>query len=618
MLGDFKQPAQIVKENRITHLIIAIVALLLAFGLRIDNLGEMPVRFDEAFSVWLSNMEFANFTERTASDIHPPLYYWFFHLWTRLAGTSEFAIRAIAVFFSLITAAAVYVFTHRMSQNRLAASLTLLLITLSPFHIQWSQDARMYAQVTMFASLALYAYLRMFCLCDRGAHCGQQVNCSARARQSFSLLPSGSCRGGALLAIAGIGVTLTHYFGGIIVIIITIHCLFHWRQFRSGRRQFAIAIGIIAAAFLLWAAYAIGLIRRDPGYASFQPVYTFWLMATLFAVNKSIHIGKYLPASLLVSAILFVGIVLTWCHRRRDAILILLGCLLPPASIAVAALPFFPFHIHSLSERYFVICAPFVFAGWGISLAAMLQRRRLRLIGLAATAGLLILNAHLAGEQRDARYFKDDYRSMMETIAALTTSDEKVFVFSARFALQVFYYLDQAGYDAPKDANARYINVTGVPVGYVDDWPAMMGRAFSGFPRFWLIEIEAANDDPLGKRIKWIEDHYFRIFRIPIGRNGISLYSIDPTDQIPESAAIIPPVVTEARPGDQVRIGVPAGAKVDLVHSGQVIDTRLSDTWMLHQFDIYPFYFNGLYELRVADESYPFVITHSQDFPGDV
>lgn len=145
MLGDFKQLAQIVKENRITQLIIAIVVLLLAFGLRIDNLGEMPVRFDEAFSVWFSNMDLANFTERTASDIHPPLYYWFFHLWTRLAGTSGFAIRAKAVFFSLITAATVYVFAHRMSQNRLAASLTLLLITLSPYHIQWSQDARMYA-----------------------------------------------------------------------------------------------------------------------------------------------------------------------------------------------------------------------------------------------------------------------------------------------------------------------------------------------------------------------------------------------------------------------------------------------------------------------------------------
>ena len=66
-----------------------------------------------------------------------------------------------------------------------------------------------------------------------------------------------------------------------------------------------------------------------------------------------------------------------------------------------------------------------------------------------------------------------------------------------------------------------------------------------------------------------------------------------------------------------MRIGVPAGFKVDLVHSGQIIDSRIADTWMLHQFDVYAFYFNGDYALHVADERYPFKITHSQDFPGD-
>ena len=68
-------------------------------------------------------------------------------------------------------------------------------------------------------------------------------------------------------------------------------------------------------------------------------------------------------------------------------------------------------------------------------------------------------------------------------------------------------------------------------------------------------------------------------------------------------------MVSEVRPGDQVRKGAPAGAVVDLVDSGQEIDTRVTDTWRLHQLDIYLFYFNGDYALRVGDVRYQSVIT---------
>ena len=147
----------------------------------------------------------------------------------------------------------------------------------------------------------------------------------------------------------------------------------------------------------------------------------------------------------------------------------------------------------------------------------------------------------------------------------------------------------------------------------------MMEWVFAGIPRFWLIEIEAHLDEPLDARTDWIKERYHgRVYDIPVGWNGISFYSLDENDAMdPIIETIIPPVVTEARPADQVRIGVPASMRVDLVHSGQTVDTHIADTWMLHQFDIYSFYFNGLYELRVADESYSFAITHSQDFPGD-
>ncbi len=567
----------------IKHAVILVPVLLLAFYLRLDNVGNWPVRWDEAYSVWSANMDIRVSTERTAGDVHPPLHYWFFHVWVRLAGISEFAIRVQSVLFSLIAITIVYCLTLRLSGQKLAASLALLLITLSPFHIEWSQDARMYALVTMFAALALYAYWRGW---------------------------------PGLLIISGVGAALSHYLGVFSICFIVLHRLVHWRDSIRGSRQFLPAIAVIGAVCLLWIVYAIGSIRQDPGHATFEPFYAYKLMATLFTVNKEVHIGLYYPLVFLNSSLYFLGLLLAWRDNRPAISLIVIGCILPPFVISALALPFFPFHVNFLSSRYFVIFAPFVFTGYGIGLSAIVRRPMLRIIGIVVCVGLLILYAGSMAEQRDSRYFKDRYRSMMAAVAALNPSRDKVFFVSGGRKPFVYYNLDRVGYDAPKDSGGNPLNVTGVP-DRSPDVPAMMKWVFAGFPRFWLIEVEAYKDYPLDARINWIDAHYHRIYHIPIGEsNGISLYSRDEKEPLPDSAAIIPPVVTEARPRDQVRIGVPAGMRVDLVHSGQIVDTRLADTWMLHQFDIYPYYFNGLYELRVGDESYAFSITHSREFPG--
>ena len=573
-----------IKRRDFIHKIFIIFIVLLAFYLRLDALGDGELRWDEAYSVWSANMDLHTITERTAADVHPPLHYWFFYLWVRLTGISGFAIRAQAALSSLMALAVVYSLTLRLSQCRRAATLALIMMALSPFHIEWSQDARMYAFVTLFAALALYAYWR-----------GWQ----------------------RLLVFAGMGAALSHYFGAFVIAIIILHRLLHWRTQRQDRRQFLTAIAVIGAACLLWLAFALPLIRRDASHATFQPVFTYKFMATLFAVDRDTYIDEHLPIVLPVTAVFFFGLFMAWRNNLRCATsLIVLGCLLPPAAISAVALPFFPIHVNFLSARYFIIFAPFVFAGFGISLAALLQRRRLQVVGIAVCIALLLLNAGLTAERRAERYFHDDYSSMMQAVAALAKHDERIFFTSGERKPYVYYYLDRAGYESEKDALAEPLTVTGIP-NFGDDVPAMMQWVFSGFPRFWLIQIDADKDLPRGARLDWINTHYHRIYHIPVnGHNGISLYSIDPTDSPPQSSVFIPPVITEARPGDFVRIGVPAGTRVDLVHSGQIIDTRLAETWMLHQFDIYAFYFNGYYELRVGDESYPFVITHSQDFPG--
>ena len=566
----------------IKHALFAVGALLLAFHLRIDELGKGPMRFDEALSVWEAQMSLPALTEFTASDVHPPLYFWTLHVWLRLAGISEFAIRALSVFFGLLSALIVYSITWRLSRQPVAAAIAILLVALSPFHAQWSQDARMYALATMCASLAVYAYWRAW-------------------------LP--------LFAIAGIGTILSHYFGVIVLGVLVLHGLLRPRATQGWRQQWLLAIASIAAVCALWAAYAVGLIRTDSGFATFDPLTVFKLMATLFTFGEPDFAYSHLPYVLLIAAIYFLGLALNWQSHRRATSLILLGSLAPPACIALLGLPFIPVHVNAIQERHFVIFAPFVFAGFGIGLAALARHRRLRPLALILGVGLVVLNVGLLAEKRDARYFKDDYRTLMAAVAALTSEDDLIFFISGGRKPDVYYNLDRVGYAAPKNDLSEPLNVKGIPTSS-HDVPSMMEWLFAGIHSFWLIEIEAHHDAPLNARIDWITERYHRIYHIPVGWNGLSFFSKDENDTPPDSDALIPPVVSEARPADQVRIGAPAGVRVDLAHHGQVIDSKIADTWMLHQFDIYSFYFNGRYELRVADERYPFTITHSQDFPG--
>ncbi len=410
---------------------------------------------------------------------------------------------------------------------------------------------------------------------------------------------------------SGIGASLSHLFGISVIVILAVHRVIHWREFRRGHRQWIVANIVTGVVVLVWLAFAIGTIRTDPGPATFEPLFAWQLKATLFAAGVSINIDDWILPVLLISAVFLLGLALNWRNIRRATSLIVLGCVLHPLLISALGLPFVPFYISDLQERHFIVFAPFAFAGFGMGLATILQRRRLRLAGVLVCAGLLVLSGFRTLERRDGRYFRDGYRSMMAAVTSLTTADDKTFFVSGGRKPVVYYNLDRVGYDGPKDACAEPLNVTGVP-GYADDVPAMMERVFAPFPHFWLVEVEAHLDFPPGARINWINENYHRIYHIPLGHNGISFYSRDENEALPDFQTVVPPVIREARPGDQVRIGVPPDTTADFVHAGNVLESRRADSWQLLTFDIYPHYPNGEYEFRVADERFSLIVTHSQ------
>ena len=133
--------------------------LLLAFALRVCQLSAQSLWYDEGVSWYMTRMSLPALTVWTANDIQPPLYYYLLWLWVRLAGTSEYALRFPSAFFGVLTVPLLWI-TARRWLGYPAAWLAALLLTLSPLHVYYAQEARMYTLLTFLGLLSSYLLLR--------------------------------------------------------------------------------------------------------------------------------------------------------------------------------------------------------------------------------------------------------------------------------------------------------------------------------------------------------------------------------------------------------------------------------------------------------------------------
>jgi mannosyltransferase len=134
--------------------------LLLAIGalggfLRVYQIGNKGLWLDEAFSVWLGWRppgEMLSWLVRI--DQHPPLYYVLLHFWMAL-GDGAATVRALSALLGTLTIPVVYLLGRRLADGKVGL-LAALILAVSPFHVRFAQETRMYTLLALSASLALY------------------------------------------------------------------------------------------------------------------------------------------------------------------------------------------------------------------------------------------------------------------------------------------------------------------------------------------------------------------------------------------------------------------------------------------------------------------------------
>jgi len=144
--------------------------VLIGLSLRLIFLDQ-SLWLDEAISVLAArDLTFFQILGRFAlSDFHPPLHYLVLHFWGKLFGWSEISMRIPSVLFGTATIYVIYLIgklgvgSWELGDKKKLRSFPLiaaLFLATAPFHIYYSQEARMYAMTAFLATLSMYFFMR--------------------------------------------------------------------------------------------------------------------------------------------------------------------------------------------------------------------------------------------------------------------------------------------------------------------------------------------------------------------------------------------------------------------------------------------------------------------------
>ncbi|MFN2225509.1 MAG: glycosyltransferase family 39 protein, partial [Anaerolineae bacterium] len=211
--------------------VLLVLITALAVGLRLYRLDGQSLWYDEAFSAYLANMDLGEITARTAADIQPPLYYYLLHGWIQLFGDSEFSLRWLSALFGMLTVPLIYALAGQLFRSRLAGLLAALLLAVSPLHVWYAQEARMYTLLTFLGVLSSYLLLLAMRAPDR-------------RRQAAWW---------AAYALIGIAAVYTHYFAFFVLAFQAIYLLIAW--WAAGFTPRHVVLGGLAAGAAILLAY---------------------------------------------------------------------------------------------------------------------------------------------------------------------------------------------------------------------------------------------------------------------------------------------------------------------------------------------------------------------------
>ena len=128
------------------------IILIFALGLRLISLNQ-SFWLDETIQAYWSKQDLSKLP--ILSDFHPPVFYYLTHFYQLIGINSEWFLRLLPVFFGLLTIYFLYKFAVKLFDKKVAL-FSALLLSISSYHIYYSQEYRMYSLLALLVILSWY------------------------------------------------------------------------------------------------------------------------------------------------------------------------------------------------------------------------------------------------------------------------------------------------------------------------------------------------------------------------------------------------------------------------------------------------------------------------------
>ncbi|MFN8472832.1 MAG: glycosyltransferase family 39 protein [Anaerolineae bacterium] len=500
------------------YLLLTLLALLVGFALRVYLLDGQDLWGDEAFTLSVIRLPFAQVLS-TSIDTHPPFYYALLHPWGQL-GLNVFSLRFLSVVLSMPMLPLAYLAGAWLFDRR-AGVLAAWLMALAPLQVYYAQELRMYSAAAMLAlasTVLLIALIR-----GRGARWWVAYAVVTLAGmythyEVFYILPAQA----AAVLIAWRprrpeptpSVQPEVVFSAGAPSTATIAANGHSRRngyaakngstsdSRPARRQvverrlwlWLCVMGILALAYLPWVVGHAGFLL---GHSSGKP--WAWSLGEFWAIFDrgldSYAAGLTLPWGANIALVLWlalagVGIVGLYQRGRAWALALLGLGVLSPLLLGWLVDPAMPF----FHERFVLVgAAPLLVAAAG-GIEALWRIRRW--LGPAALAAVLVIDAvALYGWYTNPEYIKSDYGQAMAAIASRAGPGDLIALSNPeQTALFDFY--------APPGIPSVVLDPTRLD--------QQLARATEGKARVWLVTYGSAVNDPQRPAEAWLSAHGYR------------------------------------------------------------------------------------------------------------
>ncbi len=226
-------------ERRFTKTMIAVFAITVAVyvAVRLWRLTSYGLFGDEIFSFQLASDTWGGLLHSAITDVvHPPLFYLLLKLWIGIGGNSLLWVKLFPVCFSLAALVLLVRFCRELKLQLSVINLTVWLMAVNEYLVNFSQELRMYSPLLFFTLLSMCLFARYY-----------------KSPPANRLL--------AALLIVNLLLIFTHYYGWFVV---AIEWLFLLLQRDRKTQRFSIVCLTLGLCFSFW-AYQVAQAAKAKG-----------------------------------------------------------------------------------------------------------------------------------------------------------------------------------------------------------------------------------------------------------------------------------------------------------------------------------------------------------------